>query len=1137
MLKYLRQILFALALAAGVGVITYTVVTRYVDHKAEENLQSIILSHRSFHAYIQQVMHPTYFKAKDEGKIAQDFYAPELLSSSYVVRVMHSLFNQERAKEGLPLVYYKMASQNPRNPVNAADEREAYLIKLFNERRDLRDHTEIKSINGQKYLLFAKPFIETNQACIRCHGKRSDAPLGLQRIYTGQGGFNESTGTIRAIESIRIPLDDDFRAAFVATAAALSAVVVLILLYLFNMHLRKRVKESIEALAASEENYRNFTSLTSDYVHKCVRKGSAPYRIQWIGGALNSISGYSFEEMLERGCWLSIVHPDDNEDTAKALESLRSGDVREFTFRIITKDRSVHWILDRCRCVKGASNDELILYGAASDITERVQADEELRKNNERISIFFKSPLMGMAITSPENGWLQTNDKLCQMLGYSRDELKTQTWVDLTHPDDLPMELEKFNLLQSGDIDSYSIEKRVIRKDGAIVHTNLSVCCVRHPDGSVDYVLGLLEDITAFQLLGIKREEDQRFLQTILDSISDFIFYKDKNGIFIGCNDAYASRYIGLPKDQIIGHPDMDFISDEELVRRYTESDRKVMTSGTPMTIKSWIVLANGNKARIEVLKSPFYNTSGHVAGVIGVARDITEHELALEAIIREKETAQRYLDIAGVMFCALNRSGEIVLINKKGSEILGYRDNELIGQNWFDVCLPEPVRQKVKEVFVMQLAGELTPVEFYENSVINKNGEERLIAFHNTLLHDEEGISGVLFSGDDITEKRLTQNELMKNQKLESLGVLAGGIAHDFNNILTGIMGNVSFARMSLGKPEKVEQLLENAEKATMRASSLATQLLTFAKGGEPIKKSISVDQILKESLSLTLRGAKVKGVVEIPEPLHAIEADEGQLSQVFNNLIINAVQAMPEGGLLTVRAENVFLNAKNKLLLPQGEYVMLAFSDQGCGISKDDLKKIFDPYFTTKSGGNGLGLASANSVIRRHDGNISVTSVVGEGTTFQIYLPSIDETYSNHQTSIVAQSTDSHIGGSILVMDDEQMILDILTEMLQHLGYQVTTCENGAEAVAKYKAEIDSGKPFSAVIMDLTIPGGMGGKESAERILAIDPKASIIVSSGYSNDPIMSNYGSYGFIGAVTKPYNVGKLSQILSSAMNRC
>ncbi|GFE60579.1 PAS domain S-box protein [Geobacter sp. AOG2] len=903
-----------------------------------------------------------------------------------------------------------------------------------------------------------------------------------------------------------------------------------------NEKLAKEVathKQSEEALRVSKEQLR----VVFDASEAGIIQVSPQGIIEFSNRRMADMFGESPQELIGTP-YQDHLHESEKQIGDAQMHQLIQGKIQSVSLdrHYIRKDGTSFWGHLSGRRLENPDGSLHALVGVIADITERKQAENELRKSDERMRLFFEHQIVGMAITSPEKAWLQVNDQLCKMLGYSREELAILSWEELTYPEDLALDLDKFNRLLSGEINDYSIEKRFMHKDGSIIHTNLSVGCVRHTDGSVDYVLALLEDISSTKLLALKREEDQRFLQTILDSISDFIFYKDKNSMFLGCNDSYASRYIGLSKDQIIGHPDGEFINDRESVRKYIESDRQVISSGRPLMLKHWITLANGQKTLVEVVKSPFYDTNGQVAGVIGVARDITEHHLALETITREKEAAQRYLDIAGVMFCALNRAGEIILINKKGAEILGYDDNELLGQNWFDVCLPYHVRKSVKGVFALQLAGELTPVEFYENSVIKKNGEERLIAFHNTLLRDEAGISGVLFSGEDITEKRLTQNELLKNQKLESLGVLAGGIAHDFNNIITGIMGNISFARMSLGKPDKADQLLENAEKASMRASSLATQLLTFAKGGTPIMKKVSVGHILEETLSLTLRGANVKGVVDIPESLHAIEADEGQLSQVFNNLIINAVQAMPKGGSLTIKAENVTLVAQNKMLLPPGTYVMLVFTDQGCGISEEDLKKIFDPYFTTKAGGNGLGLASANSIIRRHNGYIGVKSIAGEGATFQIYLPAIDEAYANHQSDSVTQTTDGHIGGSILVMDDEKMILELLTEMLEYLGCHVTTCENGTEAVAKYKAEFDSGKTFTAVIMDLTVPGGMGGREAAEQILAFDPKASLIVSSGYSNDLTMADYGSYGFIGAVTKPYNLSKLSQLLSSIVCR-
>jgi signal transduction histidine kinase/ActR/RegA family two-component response regulator len=386
-----------------------------------------------------------------------------------------------------------------------------------------------------------------------------------------------------------------------------------------------------------------------------------------------------------------------------------------------------------------------------------------------------------------------------------------------------------------------------------------------------------------------------------------------------------------------------------------------------------------------------------------------------------------------------------------------------------------------------------------------------------------------------DVTERKRYENEQLKMEKLESLGVLAGGIAHDFNNILTGIMGNISFAQLFLDAGHKSYKPLSEAEKASVRASELAHQLLTFARGGEPVKKVVSVQQLVSESLSLVLHGSNVKGSVRIPETIHAIEADEGQMSQLIHNIIINATQAMPGGGTLTITADNENLDDSNSLALPGGTYVRLTFADQGCGIAHDDLKRIFDPYFTTKETGNGLGLASVHSIVHRHGGHIGVSSVVDTGTTFTIHLPSIGDTYSSYQVYSASLPTGYHRGGSILVMDDEESIREMATDMLVYMGYQVTTCENGSEALIRYNAAREAGTPFSAVIMDLTIPGGMGGKDAALQILAIDPQACLIVSSGYSNDPIMSDFSAYGFSGSMAKPYNMTELGQQLGSLLS--
>ena len=394
------------------------------------------------------------------------------------------------------------------------------------------------------------------------------------------------------------------------------------------------------------------------------------------------------------------------------------------------------------------------------------------------------------------------------------------------------------------------------------------------------------------------------------------------------------------------------------------------------------------------------------------------------------------------------------------------------------------------------------------------------------------KGVPHIISISRDITERKKHEDEQLKIEKLESLGVLAGGIAHDFNNILTGVIGNISFARVFLDAAHKAYKPLAEAEKAAARAGELAHQLLTFARGGEPVKKVVSPRNLVNEALSFILHGSNIKGTVDIPDSIHAFEADEGQISQVLQNIFINATQAMPEGGILTVAARNEVLTGENPLSLPPGSYIRLTCTDQGCGIPDDILKRIFDPYFTTKSTGIGLGLSSVHSIISRHGGHIGVESVTGKGTTFTIHLPSTGQV--TKQAEAVIQRPAEHRGGSILIMDDDQMVRDIASLMLTHHGYEVTLCAEGEEAVELYATSVAAGAPFAMVIMDLTIPGGLGGKQAAERILSRFPKACLVVSSGYSNDPIMSSYREYGFSGVIAKPYNIQNFNEVLSSLL---
>ena len=398
--------------------------------------------------------------------------------------------------------------------------------------------------------------------------------------------------------------------------------------------------------------------------------------------------------------------------------------------------------------------------------------------------------------------------------------------------------------------------------------------------------------------------------------------------------------------------------------------------------------------------------------------------------------------------------------------------------------------------------------------------------------VKDRSGnVSKVRGTVQDITERIRMEEELVKVQKLESLGILAGGIAHDFNNILSSIWGNIDLAKMDIEPRERAFGILDEAGRACRHAADLTARLLTFSKGGTPVKKPASIPRLVRDAADLALSGSNVRCEFDLPDESLMAEVDQGQMKQVFHNLVLNAVQAMPEGGEIRVGAERVRSSGDAELPLPPGEYVRLSVRDRGTGIKKEHLDRIFDPYFTTKQRGSGLGLAVVHSIIEKHDGHIRVESEPGEGATLEIYLPACaaeDVEEISSQEDIVAGE------GRILLMDDDEMVLGTVTEMLARLGYDAECATNGSEAIERYREAYESGTPFDAVILDLTIRGGMGGREVVARLREIDPDVKAIVSSGYSTDPVMANFEAHGFVGVIPKPFDMKPLSKVLKRAI---
>ena len=506
---------------------------------------------------------------------------------------------------------------------------------------------------------------------------------------------------------------------------------------------------------------------------------------------------------------------------------------------------------------------------------------------------------------------------------------------------------------------------------------------------------------------------------------------------------------------------------------------------------------------------------------------DITERKTAEEALLSEKERLAVTLRSIGDGVITTNIQGRITLINEQAKNLIGCGDSDPVNDNLEKILFLFDEQTGKKIINPVDISSAIHGQESsYTNCVLKTlSGGQKFISFAGSPLKDKNNQRiGVVFVLRDITEKRQMEQELFKSQKLESVGVLAGGIAHDFNNILTAIIGNLSLAKLNLEPAGKIYNHIEKAEKASARAQELTQQLLTFSKGGAPVKKAASIEEVVKDSVGFVLSGSNVKCRLDFEKNLPPVEIDSGQISQVIQNLVINADQAMPEGGNLDISAQLKELKKERKGLNP-GLYLQLDVADKGIGISKEYLDKVFDPFFTTKQSGSGLGLATSYSIIQKHGGLLSLASEIGKGTVFTIFLPvarGVRISRSSQQEDL--SSIRGH--GRVLVMDDELFVQETAVTMLEGFGFEAVAVNDGAETLDLYKKARKEKNPFSAVVMDLTIPGGMGGKQTILKLLELDPEAVAIVSSGYSSDPVMADFTKYGFRGCLKKPYRLEEL-----------
>jgi len=542
-------------------------------------------------------------------------------------------------------------------------------------------------------------------------------------------------------------------------------------------------------------------------------------------------------------------------------------------------------------------------------------------------------------------------------------------------------------------------------------------------------------------------------------------------------------------------------------------------------------------KKAYNTIKEQFSAIQNQLRQLENLNREVTDARNSLfkanEELQKEKEFLSATLISIGDGVISCNTAGEILFLNRAAEEITGFKSTEAYQMHLKDIIQITDADER--ELFFDTLVKFNDSYDFYNIGIpfriTDKSGNEKVIELNSALIKINNEPAGFVIAMRDVTIKSRIDNELIKISKLESIGILAGGIAHDFNNLLTGISGNVSLARNSSELPSTVKDYLKQIEKAVSRATDLTRQLLTFAKGGNPVIEPYNIEDIIRESVNFILKDKFIKTEIKIAPDIMPVLIDPNQISQAINNLLINAMQAMPQGG-------NIFIEAKNAKTLPpeipnrNEEFVSITIKDTGCGIPQKDLAKIFDPFFTTKPRGTGFGLTSTYSIIKKHKGYILVDSILNKGTTFTIYLKTAkDKPKGMQKTNNIAPLSKQ---ASILIMDDEDFILDILYRILIHNNYEVTQVKNGEEAIKIYKERLEAGKPFDLLILDLTIYGGMGGKETLDELLKINPEVKAIVSSGYSDNPVMAHYKEYGFCGILAKPYVVEDVLSLLHTIL---
>jgi two-component system cell cycle sensor histidine kinase/response regulator CckA len=658
---------------------------------------------------------------------------------------------------------------------------------------------------------------------------------------------------------------------------------------------------------------------------------------------------------------------------------------------------------------------------------------------------------------------------------------------------------------------------------------------VKNSSGEVISVLCITRDVTDQKLAeNALRESEERFKQ-VIEQMPYPVEIFSPDGTAVMVNTAFLELMKIPSSELVIGKYNLftDPIAAEIGI---IDEVRKAFAGATVYFSELAFSMDKINKdyfagknvtVFLDTTVFPVYLMPGELFHVVVIYKDITERRQAQRALQEnEKKMRTQYKCFPVPTYTWQNSGDDFILVdfNDAALHFTAGALRNLLGKKLSEVFRHDP--KVLREM--TQCLNERTVVTAESSYVFPISKTEKYL--NVTYVFVEPDL--VMVHTEDITEKQKLEQEIRRAEHLESIGLLAGGIAHDFNNLLAGIFGYISLAREYGKTNENVKDSLDKAMLVFGQAKALTQQLLTFSKGGSPVRKLASIAEILSDMCAFVLAGSDVKAEPSFSGELWNCEVDTGQLSEVINNVLINAQQAMPGGGVIDITAENYTVHEHRTIPLKPGRYVKIGIQDHGIGIAEKHLSRVFDPFFSTKQQGSGLGLTIAYSIIKRHEGHIEVQSQPGKGTLVRIYLPASNQA----ALSPVVYDGELRTGhGRILLMDDEEFLLDAIGKVITSLGYRVEGVRNGHDAVEVYKKEKLAGEAFDAVILDLTIPGGMGGKQAMQEIQRIDPGVRAIATSGYSEDPVIADPRSSGFRGALRKPYSIEELSLVIQKVLS--